>query len=877
MKSDTASAIRIKRVVGAFLLLGLVCTGDTYAQTITLKLHDRVEGQPVTTGVPLPKGALHSPDDIRLALPSGVSIPAQVTEVTTWEPMDPSIKWIWVHFKAPADSLVVLHIGESNPAVSSDFLSFVNNQRPYGETSITTGPLRVDIDKANGAGFIDALYFDVDGDGITQDDLIAQSTPGRGSYLDYLHPNGVDRSQAVVDQTFRERGSGPMHAILRIEGRYTYPGTNRPDSPFVTRIHAYAGSSQLRVLHSITYTGTPDQHEPPVGAYSLIATASDSVLIDESKLALDEGWTQPLDRINAAGLSLSLIRPPTKSMVGVREGAWWDPSAPMVTRSQEGGVAVVQSGPAVDRQTAPTTSSMDARMEGFPLIFQGETVPDARWDGWVDVQSDRIGLTVAYVNALEAYPSGIKVSEDGQMMLEIWPASSPAASFNRYDTEPDAQMLGNFATGFMHTTELVLSVRSIAPLGGERTPPVEVVAHSLLSPTVASIDPQWVADTDVFGAMAPLRDVNEPLERGYFERLDWWLFNQAWEPWYGKFEYGDGKTYFFRDDWYMWSNNEPAQDYMFWIAFLRSGNPTYFHAAKAASRHTMDVDNIHWPKARPYLGDTNPSADFFRSVQQPPGSPYIGIGRRHAMQQFNALLSAHVWTAGWMTAYLVGADHRGLDVAKQTADTYLKRIWGEHDLRGRRLYLSIWNLAEVFDVTKDDALLDELNARVDLALELQREQGGNLVLDRYGYAQSYVVEGLEHVYQLTGRPDIPRALVTHGRFVRDNPPLNHQMESYLASIRPLVSAYSFSGDTRFLAVAQDRASVLHVDRPTSFSAGGRSQRLYHDALIETSRLPGEDEGGRPPIWSARHGLRIYGWTHAFTIPYLQGAIEASRR
>ena len=247
------------------------------------------------------------------------------------------------------------------------------------------------------------------------------------------------------------------------------------------------------------------------------------------------------------------------------------------------------------------------------------------------------------------------------------------------------------------------------------------------------------------------------------------------------------------------------------------------------------------------------------------------------MQQFNALLSAHVWTAGWMTAYLVGADHRGLDVAKQTADTYLKRIWGEHDLRGRRLYLSIWNLAEVFDVTKDDALLDELNARVDLALELQREQGGNLVLDRYGYAQSYVVEGLEHVYQLTGRPDIPRALVTHGRFVRDNPPLNHQMESYLASIRPLVSAYSFSGDTRFLAVAQDRASVLHVDRPTSFSAGGRSQRWYHDALIETSRLPGEDEGGRPPIWSARHGLRIYGWTHAFTIPYLQGAIEASRR
>ena len=877
METDTRRTLPITSILGLFLLLVLLFTGSTFAQTITLRLHDSVEGQPVTTGVPLPKGVLHSPDDVRLALRSGATIPAQVTEVTTWEPLDPSIKWIWVHFKAPADSLVVLHIGEANPAVSTDVVSFVNNQRPYGETTITTGPLRLEIDKANGAGFIDALYFDVDGDGFTQDDLIARSTPGRGSYLDFLHPNGVDRSQAVVDQTFRERGSGPMHAILRIEGRYTYPGTGRPDSPFVTRIHAYAGSSSLRVLHSITYTGTPDQHEPPEGAYSLIATASDSVLIDETALALDQGWTQPLDRINAAGLSLSLTGSPTGSMVGVREGDWWDANAPLVTREQQGAVSVVQSGPAVDRQTAPPSSSMDARIEGFPMILQDEVVPDARWDGWVDVQSDRFGLTVAYANALESYPSGITVSEDGQMLLEIWPESSPAASFNRYDTEPDAQMLGNFATGFMHTTELALSVRSLEGQDGQHHPTVETVAQSLLAPPVAAVDPQWVAQTDVFGAMAPLRDAGEPLERGYFERLDWWLFNQAWEPWYGKFEYGDGKTYFFGDDWYMWSNNEPAQDYMFWLAFLRSGNPTYFHAAKAASRHTMDVDNIHWPKARPYIGDTNPSADYFSSAQQAEGSPYVGIGRRHAMQQFNALLSAHVWTAGWMTAYLVGADHRGLDVARQTADTYLKRIWGEHDLRGRRLYLSIWNLAEVYDVTKDDALLEELNERVDLALQLQREQGGNLVLDRYGYAQSYVVEGLEHVYQITGRADIPRALVTHGRFVRDNPPLNHQMESYLASIRPLISAYSFSGDTRFLEVAEDRAAVLHIDQPTSFREGGRSQRWYHDALIATSKLPSETSGGRPPIWSARHGLRIYGWTHAFTIPYLQGAIEARRR
>lgn len=73
----------MKRVLWASLLVALLYPSETYAQTITLMLHDSVEGQPVTTGVPLPKGMLHSPDDVRLALRSGATIPAQVTEVTT--------------------------------------------------------------------------------------------------------------------------------------------------------------------------------------------------------------------------------------------------------------------------------------------------------------------------------------------------------------------------------------------------------------------------------------------------------------------------------------------------------------------------------------------------------------------------------------------------------------------------------------------------------------------------------------------------------------------------------------------------------------------------------------------------------------------------
>ena len=43
-----------------------------------------------------------------------------------------------------------------------------------------------------------------------------------------------------------------------------------------------------------------------------------------------------------------------------------------------------------------------------------------------------------------------------------------------------------------------------------------------------------------------------------------------------------------------------------------------------------------------------------------------------------------------MASYHLAADHRGLDVARQTADMHLRRMWGEHELTGRRLYLAVW-------------------------------------------------------------------------------------------------------------------------------------------------------------------------------------------
>ena len=118
-----------------------------------------------------------------------------------------------------------------------------------------------------------------------------------------------------------------------------------------------------------------------------------------------------------------------------------------------------------------------------------------------------------------------------------------------------------------------------------------------------------------------------------------------------------------------------------------------------------------------------------------------------------ALLSAHVWIQGWIASYYLTGYHRGLDVARVSADSYLKRMWGDHGITGRRLYLSVWNLVEIYDATKDPRYFKELEERVDMMLNLQNgpDQYGSFTIDRYGYSNPYVSHGLYKYHQLTQR------------------------------------------------------------------------------------------------------------------------------
>ena len=870
---------------------------------ITIERH--VEGAPLTFGVPFPKGALLSPDQVRVLTPDGREVPAQVTEVSTWEPSDPSLKWIWVFFFAGPGEDYILEYG---PGVSRSrdhaALEVVNNQRAGGLLEVTTGPMRFVVQQG-GTGFLTSVALDLDGNGFDAADVIAEGPPGRGSFVDLLDEAGIDASKATITQTFIERGSGPLHAVLRIEGDYRYGRADNNPAPFTLRIHAYAGQPYVRVLHTFVYTGTPDRHRPVDGDYAHLATEGAAIVTPDPT---DTGWSTPNDRINASGLALDLkLGAAKRATVGWREGRWWTTNAKATIRTRSIGaaqaVSVLQSGPKPDRIPPVPESASTHRQAGFVAELSGGGAPverGERAEGWIDVADERRGVAIGIRHFIEEYPKELAIDPSGRAQAFTWSPRAGAMSFARSSDAPGSEgAIENWAQGIAKTSELILYFH------GAGTPDSDVARtmRFVLAPPVAHVDPAWYGASGVYGHFAPRTNALGEFQRALDYKFDWVLFNQRWEPWFGMFDYGDVKVTFNGTRWSNWGHNEPAQDFEIWLQFMRTGDPRYFDAAQALSRHTMDVDNTHWPAGPRFLGDTNYPQDYWTSTQAPPATKWLGIGRRHSAQHWQHALSAHVWVQGWMADYYLAADHRALDVARQTADMHLRRLWGEHELTGRRLYLSAWNLAEVWDATKDPRYGNEATARVERMLRLQFDQGGALTLDRYGYAQIYATHGLSRYYAMTGDPKVRQALVRHARFVRDVPPLNHWMESYYSSIHSLALAYELTGEPSFLAETRRRVADMRTDPlPRSIDDSWTQEALYQ-AYEAASHLPPDPNRHRPPTgrgrggaraaatlpgdggqaaafgsprrpgWSPTNGLRIFGWTHAYTLPYALAILQ----
>ncbi|CAN5708015.1 hypothetical protein BH18ACI5_BH18ACI5_01760 [soil metagenome] len=855
---------------------------------LPVKIERHAPGAAVVFGVPFPVGVLKSPDHVRLLDGAGREVPSQISEVSTWEPADPSIKWIWVFLFAGTRGTYTLEFGDSVRRMEppAPHLSVINNQRPGGYVMVDTGPMRFEVRKGAG-GFISRIQVDRNKNGFDDADLVADGAADRGSFVDIVGDDGLDESKAVVERMSIERGSGPMHTIIRVDGKYDYGKKDHPSAPFVLRVHAYAGRTAIRVDHTFIFTGDPDKHVKQPGQHAHIATGTGQMIEEK---AGDPGWMQPKDRLAAAGLAFSIAAPPGGAVTGsasMADGKWWEKGASKAVAfdaSMTGPWSLLQTGPKPNRIPPVPESTPTTRIEGFSasaLAGDRRVAGGDRADGWMTVASGTAKVSFGVPRFLEEYPKEIRYDGGSRRFTAFfWSPRVEPMSFARFssdlDREEETVAIENTAQGMAKTSEAAIDFAADGAVG-EAMP-----MASFLAPAIGHVDPDWYGASGAFGKFAATGSVFAALDRAYDYKFDWMLFNQKWVPWYGMWDYGDWRLYFDGTRWTNWGNNEPAQDFICWMQFMRTGDARIFDAARATSRHTMDVDNIHWPADPVYIGDSNVSLDYWEFQKRPAGTPYLGIGSRHANQHWVRTLGAHVWVTGWLADFYLSADHRGLDAAIQTADMHLKRIWGEHGLTGRRLYLGTWNLMETWDATKDPRYRREIDDYIARILRLQsHEQGGSLTMDRYGYADVYITHAFAKYISMTPPAEhaqVRAALARHARRVRDVPALNHEFESYMSGVYALALGWDLTGEPSLLAEMKRRIDVLTTDRlPAPASDTTWTQASLFAALDKTSHLPRNAvRGGNRsmPIWSATNGLRVFGWTHAYTLPY---AIERLSR
>ena len=130
-------------------------------------------------------------------------------------------------------------------------------------------------------------------------------------------------------------------------------------------------------------------------------------------------------------------------------------------------------------------------------------------------------------------------------------------SFAKQDNNTDSGMIANFAQGLAKTTDMIFYFHGAVKARSGSAQPLAYATNqvkALMKPPVAHASPEWYAKSHAFGKMAAASDTFADYERHLDHKFEWMRYNQQWEPWYGMLNYGDFLTYYYRNEWQMWTN-----------------------------------------------------------------------------------------------------------------------------------------------------------------------------------------------------------------------------------------------------------------------------------------------------------------------------------
>jgi len=658
-----------------------------------------IERLPATFGVPFPRGALQSADNVRMVKGAGEEVPCTVRRTATWDRPEGDVRWILVDASVRRGERYFLEYGtEVTRAAVKKRLAVTDAE---DRIVVNTGPLELGFSKRTSTLIAEAKLH-----GRT---VLSPAAQKRMSLTDEAG-DVAPTSDAPGDYQLEVEQDGPLHAIVKATGWYRR-NSDEKLCQYITRLHAYAGEPFIRVVH--TYV-----------------------------IAYDT------ERVRLKDICIPFVlesRGDARTSFGVETND--------VTRSRETGDGYLLQ----HKHNAFVIRSADGQE-----VVEGGRAP-GWFDVSTEQAGLTLGLRHVWQECpkeLEVIGNEMRVHlwppHDGKLLDFDAKAQLGPERYKQWNRLCHRTLyeggLDKYdqAMGLAKTDELVLSFHATVSNGVPHRSVAQCM--TLEEPLVVCADPDWMCKSDVFGRLCSRESSGRPdVERkievsfGHFDQL------RREREGYGMIHYGDIHGKGPDKGWRHWASRFYGSPVMPWIMFVRTGEPQYLMFAMDSAKHVMDIDMCHVTNLK--YGDYGPRCPKWPGKRS--GGRYGGDGGiiHYAGHLYDLGCDSHV--DQWTYAYYMTGYRRAWDILQEEGEYYVQLDKDKHcsPLLGYATRMTGGALrifTTLYQATWDDRYLALARRVAEHFYAGTDEDGTSKSRTLYDGCDVYMTPGMFTYYQATG-------------------------------------------------------------------------------------------------------------------------------
>lgn len=629
--------------------------------------------KPVSFGIPFKKGEMKPTDSFALTTAQGEIIPADFWPTAYWP--DGSVKWGGFAAVIPGGTeQVEFRVNakarpSSRPPLRGEAECIrVEDGR---QLCINTGTLKAYIPRT-GSAFIDSLV--LDGTRVAGQSQLICTTQNQ-PYSEDLNDLRFNHYTSSIQKVEVER-AGNVRAVVKIEGKFLFNSSKHTVEwlPFTLRLYFYAGSEQVRIVHSFTYDG--DQHSDFIRSLGVRfeVPMREQAYNRHVAFATQDGgvWSESVQPLSGRRILGSPAPAPSQ-----RDLEWSQVAGQRIPEPS----AFDEKGRALLHHWARWNTFRLTQLsdQGYAITKRAHannqwigTHTGQRAAGYVFAGDVSGGLGICIKDFWESYPASLQIDsathETAFLTAYLWAPEGGAMDLRHYDniahdlnaSYEDVQEGMSTPYGIARTSVLTLLPERAYP--GKAA--VAQRAQLLRADAPLVCTPEYLHDRRAFGIWSLPDYSNERRSAVENQLTDYLVFyTRAIDEhhWYGFWNYGDVMHQYdpARHEWkydvggFAWDNTELGSISWLWYSFLRTARPDIWRMAEAMTRHTAEVDVYH-------LG------------------PFAGLGSRHNVSHWGCgAKEARISQAAWNRFYYyLTTDERTGDLmtAVKDADQMLYTI-----------------------------------------------------------------------------------------------------------------------------------------------------------------------------------------------------------